>query len=73
MLLAFASRPQARLESEVEPSYWHPKLERTKTRDLENAAMLKELGYRVLIIWECVSRKPEQAAEQIANFFESLR
>jgi DNA mismatch endonuclease (patch repair protein) len=54
-------------------SYWHPKLERTKTRDLENAAMLKELGYRVLIIWECASRKPEQAAEQIANFFESLR
>ncbi len=27
-------------------------------------------GYRVLVIWECASRKPELAAEQIADFFK---
>ncbi|MBR0793048.1 DNA mismatch endonuclease Vsr [Bradyrhizobium manausense] len=52
-------------------SYWRPKLERTKARDLAHAERLKELGYRVLIIWECSSRKPEIAAAQIADFFKN--
>lgn len=51
-------------------SYWQPKLEKTKTRDLAHLERLEELGYRVLVIWECSSRKPEIAAEQIADFFE---
>jgi DNA mismatch endonuclease (patch repair protein) len=53
--------------------YWQPKLERTKARDLAHVERLEQLGYRVLIVWECASRKPAQAAEQIANFFESLQ
>lgn len=50
-------------------SYWQPKLTRTKARDLEHAERLEQLGYRVLVIWECSSRKPELAAEQIQSFF----
>jgi DNA mismatch endonuclease, patch repair protein len=53
-------------------SYWQPKLERTKARDLAHVERLEELGFRVLVIWECSSRKPWQADEQIAAFFESL-
>jgi DNA mismatch endonuclease, patch repair protein len=53
-------------------SYWQPKLERTKARDLAHVERLEELGYRVLVIWECSSRKPWQAEEQIAAFFKSL-
>jgi DNA mismatch endonuclease, patch repair protein len=53
-------------------SYWQPKLERTKARDLANVQRLEELGYRVLVIWECSSRRPERAAEQIADFFKTL-
>lgn len=32
----------------------------------------KSCGYRVLVIWECSSRRPERAAEQIADFFKTL-
>jgi DNA mismatch endonuclease (patch repair protein) len=53
-------------------SYWQPKLERTKARDLANVQRLEELGYRVLVIWECSSRRPERAAEQIADFSKTL-
>jgi DNA mismatch endonuclease (patch repair protein) len=51
-------------------SYWHPKLERTKARDAANIERLKDLGYRVLVIWECASRASKEAAEQIAEFFD---
>jgi DNA mismatch endonuclease (patch repair protein) len=51
--------------------YWRPKLERTKERDLSHVERLEQLGYRVLVIWECSSRMPERAAQQIATFFES--
>jgi DNA mismatch endonuclease (patch repair protein) len=54
-------------------SYWQPKLERTKARDLAHIEHLEELGYRVLVIWECSSRKPRQAEAKIAAFFESIR
>jgi DNA mismatch endonuclease, patch repair protein len=52
-------------------SYWQPKLERTKATDLAHLKRLKELGYRVLVIWECSSRKPRQAQDQITEFFAS--
>lgn len=42
-------------------------------RDLEHIKRLERLGYRVLVIWECASRKPAQAADEIAVFFESQR
>ncbi|WMT70951.1 very short patch repair endonuclease [Bradyrhizobium sp. Ash2021] len=54
-------------------SYWLPKLERTKARDLAHMQRLEHLGYRVLVIWECSSRRPQRAAEQIADFFKTLR
>jgi len=54
-------------------NYWLPKLQRTKARDLEHIKRLERLGYRVLVIWECASRKPAQAAGEIAVFFESQR
>jgi DNA mismatch endonuclease, patch repair protein len=54
-------------------TYWKPKLERTKARDLAHLERLEQLGYRVLVIWECASRKPAQAAEEIATFFNGLQ
>jgi DNA mismatch endonuclease (patch repair protein) len=54
-------------------SYWQPKLERTKARDLAHIERLEQMGYHVLVIWECSSRRPERAAEQIADFFKTMR
>jgi DNA mismatch endonuclease, patch repair protein len=51
-------------------SYWQPKLQRTKARDLAHLERLEQLGYRVLVIWECASRTPEQAEDQIGAFFK---
>ena len=36
--------------------YWRPKISRTIERDCNNHALLKECGWRVLVIWECAFR-----------------
>lgn len=33
--------------------YWRPKLQRNVRRDAEKDAALRELGWRVLVVWEC--------------------
>lgn len=34
-------------------TYWLPKLQKTIARDRKNYLELSELGWRVLVIWEC--------------------
>ncbi|MEX2451693.1 MAG: very short patch repair endonuclease [Rhodospirillales bacterium] len=34
-------------------SYWLPKLKRNKTRDKQHQIKLREMGWDVLVIWEC--------------------
>ena len=34
-------------------SFWTPKLERNKARDMEKQRLLKDLGWRVIVVWEC--------------------
>lgn len=36
--------------------YWLPKLARNKERDVRNEAALQDLGFNVLIVWECETR-----------------
>ena len=52
-------------ESNVE--YWGPKLARTRERDSEHLAELSQLGWRVLVIWECDLRSPESLADRICS------
>lgn len=33
--------------------YWLPKLQRNAIRDKENLSQLSELGWNVLLVWEC--------------------
>lgn len=53
------------------PSWWKKKLERNRARDREVVGKLRELGWRVLIVWECSFRKSGinrfQAWEKIAK------
>jgi len=37
-------------------NYWVPKLKRTIERDKENDRKLKQLGWRLWVIWECEIR-----------------
>ena len=34
-------------------NYWLPKLQRNQERDFDNLNRLKDLGWRVLVVWEC--------------------
>lgn len=39
--------------------YWRPKISRNVERDLKVQSQLKELGWNVLVIWECQLKKKE--------------
>ena len=47
--------------------YWKPKLKRTRQRDLENIKQLHELGWDVLVVWECQLKDQEVLTDQLAN------
>ena len=42
--------------------YWHKKIEGNVSRDKENIEKLKDMGWRIYIIWECQLKK--QSAEE---------
>ena len=50
--------------------YWLPKLERNATRDAEHQARLTELGWDVLVIWECDVESGDGIADLIREFLE---
>jgi len=51
-------------------SYWTPKLNRNQTRDAANRRRLRNLGWHILVIWECQLRDPDRLRARIARFFE---
>ena len=50
--------------------YWEPKLERRRIRDHEHTVSLLTYGWRVLTVWECHLRKPDDVLLQIRTFIE---
>jgi len=50
--------------------YWIPKLERNKQRDAENEARLRELGWVVLVIWECETKDRDALGARIRAFLD---
>jgi DNA mismatch endonuclease (patch repair protein) len=48
--------------------YWHPKLARNVERDRINRARLTELGWDVLVVWECEIGDSETLSRQISSF-----
>ncbi|MDR2783154.1 MAG: very short patch repair endonuclease, partial [Treponema sp.] len=47
----------AKIRPKENAEYWNKKLDRTIERDKENKIKLEELGYKVLVIWECETKK----------------
>lgn len=54
--------PKSRLD------YWEPKLIARRERDASNAAALAELGWGVLVIWECEIKDQEKLTQTICMF-----
>lgn len=56
----YATTPSTRAE------FWKSKFEATVARDKRNAYALKELGLRVIVIWECELKKnPDKVLSEI--------
>jgi DNA mismatch endonuclease, patch repair protein len=50
--------------------FWQPKLEGNRARDKRNNAMLRDLGWDVLEIWECEMTNHEELERKIRGFLE---
>lgn len=50
--------------------FWRKKFKANTSRDTENYARLKALGWRVIILWQCEVRTLEQAAAALKSEFQ---
>lgn len=52
--------------------YWLPKLQRTKRRDSENIARLREQGWRVIVVWECEMKNVTLRGERLELLYRQI-
>lgn len=57
-----ARMPKSRLD------FWSPKLEGNRNRDLRHRSELDEIGWNVLVVWECQMRDREQLQNELRAF-----
>jgi DNA mismatch endonuclease (patch repair protein) len=53
--------------------YWLPKLEGNRIRDRKHRRQLRQLGWEVLVVWECQTQpgRIDWLAERLVAFLES--
>ena len=56
---------------ETRKKFWQTKLEGNKERDKQNRRKLNNLGWKVLVIWECQTKNPEKVINKISNFLKA--
>lgn len=49
--------------------YWTEKLRRNQARDREKIAVLRRMGFRVLVVWECDVRHGGRLRRALKRFF----
>ena len=49
-------------------AFWKEKLERNQQRDIENIEALEAANWRVLVVWECQTRNPNDLEKLLENF-----
>ena len=52
--------------------YWKPKLQRNVQRDAEKDAELRNLGWQVLVIWDCEIREPTDVKNIVSGIVSKL-
>lgn len=60
-----ARMPKSRID------FWRPKLEANQARDQVNIARLEEMGWRVLVIWECELRDVDTLVAKLEHFLNN--
>lgn len=48
--------------------FWGPKLETNRKRDESNLALLAELGWKILEVWECQTKNREDLQTRVREF-----
>ena len=51
-------------------AYWLPKLEGNAARDVEHRTRLRELGWDILVIWECEVRAGSGLLEKVKGYLD---
>jgi DNA mismatch endonuclease, patch repair protein len=51
-------------------SYWIAKLNRNQARDAASRRRLRNLGWQILVVWECELKDSDRLRARIARFFE---
>lgn len=62
----YAYFPKSRAE------FWHKKFESNIVRDRGVTIALENLGWQVIVVWECELRNPEKLAVQLDNSLKHL-
>ena len=52
---------RAKIRPVANAEYWENKLNRTMERDKNNITALEQLGWRIMVIWECETRIKSQS------------
>ncbi len=63
---ALARLPKSRLD------FWRKKLESNTTRDAAQQERLRELGWRVLVVWECQLGDTTKLTDTIRHFLDNF-
>jgi DNA mismatch endonuclease, patch repair protein len=53
-------------------SFWEPKLEGNRLRDLRVCGRLRRMGYKVAVIWECETRNPSRVHRRVSQILNRL-
>ena len=59
---SLARLPKSKLD------FWGPKLEKNRKRDESNLALLAELGWEILEVWECQTKNREDLQTRVREF-----
>ena len=46
-------------------AYWSPKMARIRVRDRQQLVRLKQLGWQVIVVWECESTQPAKLKQKL--------
>ncbi|MEW6585733.1 MAG: DNA mismatch endonuclease Vsr [Nitrospirota bacterium] len=57
-----ATRPSTNI------AFWRKKLDSNIARDKRNISQLRKGGWRVLVVWQCQTRKPEILKKTLSKF-----
>ena len=52
--------------------YWQPKLEKNRQRDQQTVSQLTQMGWKVIVIWECEIRTKQLQAERLPKLIAEI-